>query len=76
MTTKPSQSATECSHEPPNLKSARDLVIELRFEIDGLKRIIRDQPAIIERQKRALAATTCRDAASTAQLRRTSRESR
>jgi len=52
MTTKPSQPATECSHDPPKWKSARDLVIELRFEIDRFGQQVRaleaDRAAIVE----------------------------
>ena len=52
MTTKPSQPTTECSHDPPKWKSARDLVIELRFEIDRFGQQVRaleaDRAAIVE----------------------------
>ena len=42
MTTNGSQSETECSHEPPRVMSARELVIRLRFRIDDLERALRE----------------------------------
>ena len=36
MTTNGSHPTTECSHDPPKVISARDLVVQLRFEIDRL----------------------------------------
>ena len=42
MTTNGSQSETECSHEPPRVMSARELVIRLRWRIDSLERVLRE----------------------------------
>ena len=36
LTTNGSHPTTECSHAPPKVISARDLVVQLRFEIDRL----------------------------------------
>ena len=52
MTTKGSHPTTECSHAPPKVISARDLVVQLRFEIDRLGWLVRaleaDRAAIVE----------------------------
>jgi len=52
MTTKGSHPTTECSHAPPKVISARDLVVQLRFEINRLgwqiQALEADRAAIVE----------------------------
>ena len=52
MTTNGSHPTTECSHAPPKVISARDLVVQLRFEIDRLgwqiQTLEADRAAIVE----------------------------